>query len=176
MDDELGLESTTAQGEIIFELSGRPMSMSKSGIEGFRRVVQVGIVVRDIERKCEAWARLLKLEVPEVVETEPPEVTGMRYGGRASAGRAKLAFFQLENLSLELIEPVGGPSSWSEFLEKNGEGIHHIAFRVENMREAEDRLREVDVEIEQEGSFTGGSYAYTKPRGPLGAILELLKY
>jgi 4-hydroxyphenylpyruvate dioxygenase-like putative hemolysin len=100
----------------------------------------------------------------------------MVYKGKASGGRAKLAFFQLENLSLELIEPIGGPSSWSEFLDRNGEGIHHIAFKVDDIGSAKDILRDVGVNVEQEGNFTGGSYAYTEPDSPLGAILELLSY
>lgn len=144
--------------------------------EGFRRVVQVGIVVRNIEKSCKAWAKVLGLDLPKVVETEAPEFTGMKYKGAASNGRAKLAFFQLENLSLELIEPIGGPSSWSEFLEKNGEGIHHIAFKVDEMEPAKSALKEAGVGVDQEGNFTGGSYAYTEPGSPLGIILELLSY
>jgi methylmalonyl-CoA/ethylmalonyl-CoA epimerase len=150
--------------------------MENTNSESFKRVIQVGIVVRDIERSCKAWARLLGLETPRIVETEVPEVTGMVYKGKASGGRAKLAFFQLENLSLELIEPIGGPSSWSEFLDRNGEGIHHIAFKVDDIGSAKDILRDVGVNVEQEGNFTGGSYAYTEPDSPLGAILELLSY
>jgi hypothetical protein len=43
----------------------------------------------------------------------------MMFRGSPSQGRAKLAFFNLNNIVLEIIEPIGGPSTWSEFLEKH---------------------------------------------------------
>lgn len=139
-------------------------------------MVQVALVVRDIERVAESWARLLGVEKPEVIETEEWEKTHMVYRGAPSRGRAKLAFFKFENMILELIEPLGGPSTWSEFLERHGPGIHHIAFEVEGMEEGIRRLEESGGELVQRGDFTGGSYAYVDARATLGAIIELLSY
>jgi 4-hydroxyphenylpyruvate dioxygenase-like putative hemolysin len=42
----------------------------------------------------------------------------------------KTTFLQANGMNLELIEPLDGPSPWRDFLEKNGEGVHHIAFTV----------------------------------------------
>ncbi|MGB9718230.1 MAG: VOC family protein [Thermoproteota archaeon] len=145
-------------------------------VQGFRRVVQIGIVVKNIEQSVRVWEKLLGLKASSIVETEPQEKTGMRYRSRAAGGMAKLAFFQLENITVELIEPVGGPSTWRDFLEKHGEGLHHIAFNVENMDSVKNSLREMGVDIEQEGVFTGGAYAYTDPESPLGIIIELLTH
>ncbi|MEM2488174.1 MAG: VOC family protein [Thermoproteota archaeon] len=145
-------------------------------VQGFRRVTQIGIVVRSIEKSIEAWEKLLGVKASGIVETEPLEKTGMKYKGRAAEGRAKLAFLQLENIIIELIEPVGEPSTWRDFLQKHGEGVHHIAFNVENMEHAKNSLREIGVEIDQEGAFTGGAYAYTNPESPLGIIIELLTH
>jgi len=149
-----------------------------SGIthEGFRRVTQIGIVVKNIEKSIAIWERLLGIKASGIVETEPLEKTGMKYKGRASEGRAKLAFFQLENITIELIEPVGGPSTWRDFLEKHGEGIHHIAFNIDNMELVKKRLEEMDIGVEQEGRFTGGAYAYTDSNSPLRVIIELLTH
>jgi methylmalonyl-CoA/ethylmalonyl-CoA epimerase len=137
-------------------------------------VVQVGIVVRDVEKASRLWAKLLGTEIPTAVETEMPGVTHMTYRGDVSPGRAKLAFFALENLTIELIEPIGGPSTWRDFLEKHGEGMHHIAFNVADMEKSIESLKALDIGIEQRGDFTGGCYAYTSPAEGLGAILELL--
>jgi len=144
--------------------------------EGLRRVTQVGIVVRNIEKSIAIWEKLLGIKASEIIETEPLEKTGMKYKGKASEGRAKLAFFQLENITIELIEPIGGPSTWSDFLEKHGEGLHHIAFNIDDMELAKKKLKEMGIGIEQEGSFTGGAYAYTDPNSPLGLIIELLTH
>ncbi|MBO3803582.1 MAG: VOC family protein [Candidatus Brockarchaeota archaeon] len=138
------------------------------------RVLQIGIVVKDIERSREAWAKLLGVGVPDWVETESEEVTKMRYRGKPSEGRAKLAFISLENVSIELIEPIGGPSTWSDFLEKHGEGVHHIAFEVDDMERSTEELSKIGIDVEQSGDFTGGSYAYARSEIGLGVILELL--
>ena len=37
------------------------------------------------------------------------------------------------NFRLELLEPVGGPSLWQEFLNEHGEGVHHLGFRVDDV-------------------------------------------
>ena len=76
---------------------------------GSRVVCQIGLVVRDIERSARAYADLFGVEVPDWVLTDTQEKAHIRYRGQPTPGRAKLAFFQLDNISLELIEPVGGP-------------------------------------------------------------------
>jgi hypothetical protein len=85
-----------------------------------------------------------------------------------------LAFFRLENITIELIEPIGGPSTWREFLEKNGEGVHHIAFRVGNMKEKVMLLEKHGMSEVQRGDFTGGAYSYVDSEKQLGVLLELL--
>ncbi|MEM2981224.1 MAG: VOC family protein, partial [Thermoproteota archaeon] len=145
----------------------------KKTVQEFRRATQIGIVVKNIEKSIEAWEKLLGIKASGMVETESLEKTGMKYKGRAAEGRAKLAFLQLENITIELIEPVGGPSTWRDFLEKHGEGIHHIAFDVGDMESVKKSLRGMGIGIDQEGNFTGGCYAYTDPKSPLGVIIEL---
>jgi len=142
----------------------------------FGRVTQVAIVVRDIERAAALWARLLGVEKPSIIETEEWEKTGMTYRGAPSRARAKLAFFNLGGITIELIEPIGGSSTWSEFLEQQGEGIHHIAFVVDDMEAAVRRLEELGGKLVQKGDFEGGSYAYVDARSSLGAIVELLTF
>lgn len=140
----------------------------------FRTVVQVAIVVPDIQSAVKSWAKLLGVNEPEIVETEEWEKTGMRFRGVPSRGRAKLAFFRLNNVTIELIQPLDGPSTWSEFLEKHGPGIHHIAFNVSNVNDAVKVLKDIGASVEQDGKFRGGGYVYVDARRSLGAIIELL--
>ncbi|WP_291767671.1 VOC family protein [Caldivirga sp. UBA161] len=140
----------------------------------FREVVQVAMVVPNIESAVKAWAKILGVNEPQITETEEWEKTGMRFRGAPSRGRAKLAFFRLNNITIELIQPVGEPSTWSEFLEKHGPGIHHIAFNVDDVDEAVRELLGIDGAVEQDGKFKGGGYVYVDARKSLGAIIELL--
>lgn len=68
-----------------------------------KRVTQVAMVVRDIEKARDVWAELLGVEKGPIIETEGLEKTHMKFKGALSEGKAKLTFFKLENIELELI-------------------------------------------------------------------------
>jgi catechol 2,3-dioxygenase-like lactoylglutathione lyase family enzyme len=138
-------------------------------------ICQVALVVRDIERTARAFAEVFGMEVPAVRVTETADQTQIRYRGRPTAGRAKLAFFQMGQVSLELIEPFGGPSTWQEALDAHGEGVHHIAFRVGNMKETLAFLESRKIPVVQTGEFKGGRYAYVDSHPALKVLLELLE-
>ncbi len=144
-------------------------------ILGSNMVCQVGIIVRDIERTSQAWAEILGMEVPKWFLTDTVDAAHTQYRGQASEARAKLAFFNLGQVQLELIEPVGEGSTWKEALDTNGQGLHHIAFTVKGMDQVLARLEAHHVPLVQKGDYTGGRYAYTDGVPELGAILELLE-
>ena len=102
---------------------------------GTNTVVQIGLVVGDIETKVRAWAEVLGLPLPQITVTDPVEVAHTEYGGEPSPGQAKLAFFHFDNTDVELIEPIGGPSTWKDQLDRHGDSIHHIALRIQGMAE-----------------------------------------
>ena len=142
---------------------------------GTTTVTQVAIVVRDIEAKARAWARLLGLPMPAVIVTDPVELAHTEYRGQPSPARAKLAFFQVGQVSLELIEPIGGPSTWQEHLEAHGESLHHIAFQIQGMQDKLAYLDANDIPLVQRGEYKGGRYAYADGTQALGTVLELLE-
>jgi catechol 2,3-dioxygenase-like lactoylglutathione lyase family enzyme len=142
---------------------------------GTTTVVQVGIIVRDIERTAKAWADVLDLPVPEVEITDGVEIAHTEYQGQPSTARAKLAFFHMGQVDVELIEPIGGPSTWQEHLDTHGESLHHIAFRIQGMQERLAYLDAKGVSLVQRGDFEGGRYAYVASTSTLGLILELLE-
>ncbi|MFO7916720.1 MAG: VOC family protein [Anaerolineae bacterium] len=138
-------------------------------------VCQVAVVVENVERTSEAWAELLGVEVPDWSMTDPAVKSHIEYKGETTEARAKLAFFDLGQVRLEIIEPVGRPSTWGEFLDEHGQGLHHIAFFVEGMDEALTGLEEQGLTLVQRGDYTGGRYAYVDGTSQLGCILELLE-
>lgn len=141
---------------------------------GTNVVCQVAVVVRDIEKAARAYAQVFNVPVPQARETETADKTNIKYRGETTTGRAKLAFFNLGQVSLELIEPIGGPSTWQEHLDTRGEGMHHIAFRVENMDRAVAFLDSNGCPAVQSGDFKGGCYAYIDATKDLKIVLELL--
>ncbi|MGC8781839.1 MAG: VOC family protein [Anaerolineae bacterium] len=148
--------------------------MSES-LLGTNIVTQVAIVTRDIEAKARAWAGLLGVPVPEIRITGPYEETQAHYKGRPTTARAKLAFFNLGQVSLELIEPIGEPSTWNDQLQEHGDSLHHIAFRIQGMKEKLALLESLGIPLVQKGEYKGGRYAYVDGVEKLGATVELLE-
>ena len=148
--------------------------MEEKGI-GTNIICQVGLVVKDIEHTAKIYADIFKMDVPSVSITGPEEETHIKFKGKPTSARAKLAFFNMGNISLELIEPIGGPSTWKEFLDEHGEGVHHIAFRIQGMDEVLAYLEGKGVPAVQRGDYARGRYAYVDSAPKLGVILELLE-
>lgn len=139
----------------------------------YHSITQLGFVVNDINKSAKAWAEFLTVKVPEIITTDPVEKAHTTYNGKPTEARAKLAFFQLDNITIELIEPIGDDSTWKECLDEKGEGIHHIAFNVDGMGKNIFFLREYGGKLVQRGDFKGGSYAYVDMK-QLGTMVELL--
>ncbi len=138
-------------------------------------ITQVAIVVKDIEAAATAWAALLNLPKPNVIVTDAVEVAHTEYEGRATPARAKLAFFPLGQVTLELIEPIGEPSTWNDQLAGHGQSLHHIAFQVKGMQARIDALTDHGMHLVQRGDYTGGRYAYVDGQERFGAVVELLE-
>ncbi|MEK7474329.1 MAG: VOC family protein [Candidatus Coatesbacteria bacterium] len=139
------------------------------------RMVQVGIIVRNAEESAKKYAAIFGLPVPKVSLTDAADKSHIQYRGGPTTAQAKLAFLNMESLQLELIEPVGGPSTWREFLDKKGEGVHHIAFVVPDTEVEEKTLGEHGIKLVQKGDYTGGRYAYFESEPQLAVALELLQ-
>lgn len=141
-----------------------------------KKMTQVGLIVDDIEEAAKAWSEFLgKDEVPRINVAEGHESRPTVFRGDPSNAKARLAFFQLENITIELIEPLEGPSTWREFLEEHGPGIHHVAFNVDKMEHSVQLYGEAGIHEVQHGGWGTGEYAYMDATSSLGLIIELLE-
>jgi catechol 2,3-dioxygenase-like lactoylglutathione lyase family enzyme len=143
---------------------------------GSTTLAQIAIVVKDIVASSKRYADVLGLPVPEIITTNPGLDVHQTYNGVPSNAQAKLAFFQLGQVQLELIEPMGGESTWQEILDRKGEGFHHIAFWVEGMQKSVDFLKSKGISMVQRGDMGEGQYAYFDAEDSLGITLELLEH
>lgn len=143
-----------------------------------RVITQIGIIVGDIEKKALAWSAIFGLPIPEIVTTDSYELTHAEYDGEPTNARAKLAFFQFENISIELIEPIGTPSTWADQLAKHGDSLHHIAFSIGGINTMMAKLPALEgagLKLVQRGDWApDGRYLYLDGVEKLGAILEIL--
>jgi catechol 2,3-dioxygenase-like lactoylglutathione lyase family enzyme len=142
---------------------------------GKTEICQVAIVVKDIEAAAKAYAEVFGVEVAPAVVTAPEEQSHTKFCGRPTKAQAKLAFIPMGSCTLELIEPVGGPSTWKKFLDEHGEGVHHIALRIAGMDKVLKFCADHGMPTEQTGDFPGGRYGYVDAIAKLGVNLELLE-
>jgi methylmalonyl-CoA epimerase len=127
-------------------------------------VDHLGIAVRSLEERLRFWADTLGLEVSGI-ETV------------ASEG-VKVAFFQAGRTRIELLEPLTADSPVGRFIDKRGEGIHHIALRVDDIDAALARMRERSMRVVGDAPRSGAGgqkVAFLHPASSGGVLLELVQ-
>lgn len=139
-----------------------------------QNLIQIGIVVRSIDATLEYYRRMFGFGPFEVRNVEYPAAT---YYGERSGYRGKRAFFNLGPMQIELIELVDGKTIHEEFLQTKGEGVHHIAFRVESLEEGMRAAEQAGIRVTQ--SYTRpdgtGGFAYLETDRVGGVVLELIE-
>ena len=141
-----------------------------------KAVFQIAFVTDDIERTGRWLSQVLDTSMPGIVTTAPRSEAETEYHGAPSEARCKLAFFDMGNVTIELIEPDENPSCWRDFLDENGPGCHHLAFRIKGMKAKTIAFEKGGHPLLQRGEFTGGRYAYFDTEKQLGALVELLEF
>jgi methylmalonyl-CoA/ethylmalonyl-CoA epimerase len=151
------------------------MATAMSGLLGNKVVTQIGILVNDIDKVSQAYADFFGVDKPEPIITDTLDKTQAEFNGQPCKARAKLAFFKMGSLDIELIEPDHEPSTWRNYLNEHGEGPHHIAFVIEGMKEKITLLESKGFPLQQKGEYTGGRYAYIDTIPDLKVLVELLE-
>jgi methylmalonyl-CoA/ethylmalonyl-CoA epimerase len=120
----------------------------------------IGIAVKSIEAARIYEALGLTIDHVEVVETQG----------------VKTAFLSVGDSNLELLEPTGPDSTVAKFIEKRGEGIHHLCFRVDDIDAHLTRLKEQGYRLINETSVPGAHgcrVAFLHPAAGNGVLIEL---
>ncbi|NPA15907.1 MAG: methylmalonyl-CoA epimerase [Deferribacteres bacterium] len=126
-----------------------------------KKVNHIGIAVRSIE-EAKRFYELLGAEVEgeEVVEEQ----------------KVRVAFISVGETRIELLEPTSEDSPVAKFLAKRGEGIHHIAFEVDDVEEALRLLEEKGVQLIDRKPRRGAHntlIAFIHPKSTNGVLVEL---
>jgi methylmalonyl-CoA/ethylmalonyl-CoA epimerase len=139
-----------------------------------KKIFQVLIVVKDVQKSARQFADTFGLDVPEAVILDPEEIAHAKYRGKPTRTRAKvIPFMNMGGIDVEMIEPDEHPSIWREFLDTKGEGVSHLGIWVPNMSEAVGYLAGKGVAIGHQASFVGGSYSIMDMHARMGVDLML---
>ncbi|MEA3283837.1 MAG: methylmalonyl-CoA epimerase [Synergistota bacterium] len=125
-------------------------------------VDHIGIAVKSIEESLKFWEESLGIHCHGVEEVAEQKV--------------KTAFLPIEDTEIELLEGTSEDSPVSKFIEKKGEGIHHMAIRVDDLEKTLAELKEKGVRLIDETpriGAGGAKIAFVHPKASGGVLLEL---
>lgn len=150
-----------------------------AGVLGTHTVAQVGFIVKDVEESKKKWAAFLGMEVPPTQPIGDYATTQTTFQGEpAPEAYCWMAFFDVGPgaLQIELIQPNEKPSTWRNFLEEHGEGMHHLAFQVNDSKKWVENAEANGLKLVQHGVYGDGSGEYNYLDAPeLKCIVELLE-
>lgn len=126
------------------------------------KVDHIGIAVKDLQESLKFYEGILGLKSAgtEVVEEQ----------------KVKVAFMPLGDTELELLESTSEDGAIAKFIAKNGEGVQHIAFKVDNIEAAIAEMKEKGIRMIDEKpryGAGGAQIAFCHPKSTNGVLIEL---
>ena len=128
-----------------------------------KRVHHIGIAVKDLKESVAVFEKLLGIKA---------EVKG------APCQKVTEAIFKIgDGVEIDLLEPMGPDSAVAKFLEKRGEGLHHVALEVDDINNELKAMEEKGVQLIDEEVREGvaGQIGFLHPKSAHGVLLELIQ-
>lgn len=126
-----------------------------------QRIDHVGIAVKSLDEAAKLYTDLgLKVQGTEVVESQ----------------KVKVAFIPVGESRIELLEPTAPDGNIAKFIESKGEGIHHLAVKVDNVEKALAELAAKGYTLIDKAPRAGAGghkIAFVHPKATKGVLLEL---
>jgi methylmalonyl-CoA/ethylmalonyl-CoA epimerase len=128
------------------------------------KINHIGIVVHDIQAALEVYEAALGMALKEVIQVPDQQV--------------EVAFLPLGESNIELVQPTADNTGIARYLEKRGEGIHHICIEVADISASLARLKAHGVQLIDEVPRQGahGLVAFIHPKGAHGVLIELVEH
>ena len=145
--------------------------MNSEGKVKLPPVHQIGIVVRDIEKAAEHYTSTFGIGPFFIIDVD---MEGAILRGKPINTKIKAGFAQSGPLQIEFIQPVEGENLYTEFLATEGEGLHHLAFQVEDLDATLAEFAKVGIEPIFHHNIGGFAFAYLNTDKVGGVLIELL--
>jgi catechol 2,3-dioxygenase-like lactoylglutathione lyase family enzyme len=139
------------------------------------KFAHAALVVKDMDKAVKSFEALGAGPIPPFLGGP-----GMPFSGKTVRGKPsdydmdlRLARGDIGGLKLELIQPLKGNSVYHEFLEEKGEGLHHLAFMVEDIDAEIADMAGKGFKVVQTGAMPNTRWVYLESREPGGMLIEL---
>jgi methylmalonyl-CoA epimerase len=127
-----------------------------------KNIDHIGIAVTNLQESLSFWEISLGIELHGIEEV--------------AEQRLRTAFLPVGGTEIELLEPTSADSSVARFIEKHGEGLHHIAIRVDDIEATLAELKAKGIQLIDEtprNGAGGARIAFVHPKATHGVLLEL---
>jgi methylmalonyl-CoA/ethylmalonyl-CoA epimerase len=127
-----------------------------------KKLEHIGIAVKNLEQANKLFANLLGREHYKIESVESEGV--------------KTSFFELDGVKIELLEATAPDSPISKFIEKRGEGIHHLAFDVDDIEKSIDHYQKLGFQLISKEPKKGADnklICFLHPKSTQGVLIEL---
>jgi len=125
------------------------------------KIEHIGIAVKNLEQAIQTFEKLLNTNCYKIEEVQDQKV--------------KTAFLKVGETKIELLEATSFDSPIAKFIDKRGEGIHHIAFEVENLENKLTELKELNFQLIDDKPKIGAEnflIAFLHPKSVNGVLTE----
>lgn len=129
---------------------------------GLKKIDHIGIAVKSIKDSVDFYEKAFQLK-PEAIEEVPSECV-------------RVAFLRVGESNIELLEPLNEESPIFKFIEKKGEGVHHIALGVNSIEERIAQIKENGFRMineEAKEGAEGAKIAFIHPKSAGGVLFEM---
>jgi glyoxalase/bleomycin resistance protein/dioxygenase superfamily protein len=142
-----------------------------------RKIFQIAWVTRDLEKSMKAWVENLKIGPWTVLTFTNDSLKYLKVDDKTVTEPFKflIGISWIGDMQLELIEPVYGPTIYEAFIQKHGEGLHHIKERIADdaMEGVVQGYRDQGIGVTQTGQFETDFHYYLNTEPRLDFIYEL---
>lgn len=128
------------------------------------KIEHIGIAVNDLNKAIRFYEEVMGLTCYAIEEVKSQKV--------------KTAFFRIGEVKIELLEATDNESPVHKFIERNGEGVHHIAYATENLPDALNQISSKGVRLIDQTPRKGAEgldIAFLHPKSTLGVLTELCR-
>ncbi len=142
-----------------------------------RKLFQICVVSKDVEKTIKEFVDKLNMGPWKILTFTEETVKGLKINGKLVKEPFKflIALTQIGDMEIEVIQPVYGPMIYEEYLNRKGEGLHHIKERI-----ADDDMERVladyaskGIEVTQTGTFEEDVHYYLNTESDTSIIYEL---
>lgn len=139
--------------------------MGKEEVMSIKKIEHIGIAVKNLDEALEFYEKVLGLKCNRIEEVEDQKV--------------KTAFLKIGETKIELLESTDPEGPVAKFIDKRGEGIHHLAFAVDDVNRSLKQIEQKDVKLIDNSSRKGAEelqIAFLHPKSTFGVLIELCQH